>query len=92
MLSLPNETLLAIQGHLPPFSFFTLNGPPQEPLVQLDPSLRSLCATNKRFRSVYYSSLYEIVVINLEREELESRCALLTNSVLKDDKVLALIK
>lgn len=92
ILSLPNETLLAIQDYLPPFPYPQPGGLPQEPLIQLNPVLRSLCSTNKRLRDLCYPSLCETVVINLKRDDLDSQCALLMNSFLKDDNVLALVK
>lgn len=92
ILSLPNETLLVIQNYLPPFPQPQPRAPSQAPLVQLNPEIRSLCSTNRRLREIYYPSLYKTVVINLTRDDLDSQCALLKNSFLKDDTVLALVK
>lgn len=92
ILSLPNETLLAIQDYLPPFPYPQPGSPPQEPLIQLNPELRSLCSINRRFRDIYYPNLYKTVVINLKRDDLDPQCALLMHSFLKDDSVLALVK
>ena len=91
-LPLPAETLLLIQSFLPPFLPTERRWPPRDPLVQTDPCLRSLSATNRQLRMFFYPSLYSTVVINLEREELDLRCALLMSSFLADAKVLKLVK
>lgn len=68
--SLPNELLVAISKDLPSFpdpsnSFGTF------PIVELDPVLRALCATNKRLRAIFVRELYMNIVFNLGRKALE---------------------
>lgn len=68
--SLPDELLVAISKELPSFpnpsnSFGTF------PIVELDPVLRALCATNKRLRAIFIRELYTNVVFNFRRKALE---------------------
>lgn len=68
--SLPDELLVAISKEFPsfpnpsiPFGTFSI--------VELDPILRALCATNKRLRAIFVPELYTNVVFNLSRKALE---------------------
>lgn len=78
LLSLPTELLQQILSNIPSHfrgdlsdrSSWT-NGP----LIELDPTLRTLCATNRHLRSILLPSLYDTVGIVLPRSGLWSECS-----------------
>lgn len=68
--SLPDELLVAISKELPSFPdpsnyFGTF------PIVEQDPVLRALCATNNRLRAIFVRELYTNIVFNVNRKALE---------------------
>lgn len=81
LLILPDNVLLRITEHLPSFPTRCPTpwiGPDDKtPLLGLDYNLRSLCATDRRLRALFTPALYNIVVLNLEKDELEMQHAIL---------------
>lgn len=69
LLSLPDELLLAISKEFDffpqPFDRFS-----EHCVVEQNPTLRVLCATNMRLRATFIHELYTTVVFNLKRTAL----------------------
>lgn len=80
ILCLPTELLQSIAVHIPSslsFSPLIADTPkaPWGPLVELEPTLRSLCATNRGLRAIFLPYLYDTIGINLCHPDMNTKCA-----------------
>lgn len=95
LLSLPTEILQQILAHIPSY---VPEGPSNRestagPIIELDPNLRSLCATSRDLRTIFLPSLYDTIGILLYLPDLTSKCAqVVTLFNQTDPAVLRLIR
>lgn len=91
LLSLPTEILRTIIDLIPTPTPFSTE---PKPLLELDSTLRRLCAVNRRLRRICLPLTYKKIYINLSRISLETQCSALTetSSSLTDPDILRFAK
>lgn len=73
LLSLPDELLVAVSKRLPSFPHLQpISQKNLNPIIELNPALRALCATNMRLRAIFVHELYANIVFNLRRKALRT--------------------